>query len=277
MIVIRISGGLGNQLFQYALFRKMSESGKTVKADRRYYTESLEMRQYYLDRLGIELDHAGKADLKRYAYDFNYLNLARRKLGLMKCYYDNPTYVFKPDILKISDGYLDGYWQCPEYFDDIRNIIVGEVTFPNLPDKQNEIRKKMLDENSVAVHVRLGDYVTLSERYGNICTKEYYTRAFEYIRSRVPDAVFYGFSDEPELAQDMLDEDIIWLKSNSDENAANDLCLMASCKHNIIANSSFSWWGAYLGRYSEKIVVAPSKWVNSDTACEIWCKDWVRL
>ncbi len=95
--------------------------------------------------------------------------------------------------------------------------------------------------------------------------------------SQCDNPLYYGFSDNPDMAKKIFyDRNIIWLNLNSEEYAYNDLYLMTACKHNIIANSSFSWWGAYLGQREGKIVVAPSKWTNTNNICDIWCDDWIK-
>ncbi len=278
MLVLKFNGGLGNQMFQFALYKKLESLGRQVRADLRDFVDKSERRNFYLEKLGIRLEVADDAQLRKYAPDYNKVNLVKNKLGLMKKVIDEPTYVFKGDVLRAEDAFVDGYWQCPKYFDDLRNDIVDDVCFPALPENQEEVRNKMIAENSVTVHVRLGDYLKFSEKYGGICTKEYYLKAFDFIESRIHNPVYYGFSDDISLAKEMFsDRNIAWLDLNSEEDACNDLYLMSSCRHNIIANSSFSWWGAYLGRNEDKIVIAPSKWINSDVKCDIWCADWIKL
>lgn len=278
MVVINFAGALGNQLFQYALYKKLVSLGVDVRADLSSYSNGMEHRFFYLDKLGISLIEASERDISRVMPSRGCINAIKDKLGLCKYYTEKQTYSFDREILKIRNGYLEGYWQCPKYFDDIRLDIVNSISFPKLPDEQLETEEQICSTESVFVHVRRGDYVELSEKYGNICTKQYYEKAFSYIESKVSNPVYFGFSDDVKAANEMFpDVPVHWINYNTEETAYYDMLLMTKCKHAIIANSSFSWWGAYLGKRSDSIVVAPSKWTNtSDQECDIWCDDWYR-
>lgn len=277
MIVFRFSGGLGNQLFQYALFKKYEALGRTVKADFRSFDNQTERRELYFPKLGVNLKTATHKELSKYDPNYCFINKIRHKIGQLDSIFDNPTYMYNESVLKVDDVFVDGYWQCPKYFDDIRGDIISSIIFPKLPDEQEKIRRKMINENAVSVHVRLGDYLQFGDKYGNICTKDYYNSAFEYLEKNDTNLVYYGFSDNPEMASELVgNRNIIWMNANSEEDAYNDLNLMKACKHNIIANSSFSWWGAYLGERENKIVIAPSRWTNSNSECDIWCDGWVK-
>ncbi len=277
MVIIKFSGALGNQLFEYALYKKIAMK-TAVKADLSDFDKGLEQRKFYLEELGIKLDYATKEDLRKYSFDVPVLNGLKRRLGLIRIYNEKESYVFDEGVLDINDGYLHGYWQCPKYFDDIKEDIIRDIRFPELSENQIEIKNKMEISNSVSIHVRMGDYLKFKDKYGNICSLDYYKKAIDIIKSKVPDAVFYGFSDDINMASELLQsEDICWIRSNSEDNAYNDMNLMRSCKHNIIANSSFSWWGAYLGSNKDKIVVAPSRWTNTSDRCDIWCDGWIKI
>ncbi len=277
MVIIKFSGALGNQLFEYAFYKKISMK-TPVKADLSNFDKGLEQRKFYLEELDIKLDHSTREDLRKYSFNIPVLNGLKKRLGFINVYNEKESYVFDEEALHIEDGYLDGYWQCPKYFDDIKEDIIKDIRFPELLNEQAEIKSKMESCNSVSIHVRMGDYLKFKDKYGNICSIDYYKKAIDIIKSKVSDPVFYGFSDDIDMASELLsDEDICWIRSNSEDNAYNDMNLMSSCRHNIIANSSFSWWGAYLGTYKDKIVIAPSKWTNTSNRCYIWCDNWIRV
>ena len=132
--------------------------------------------------------------------------------------------------------------------------------------------------NSVSVHVRLGDYRHTEELYGNICTASYYRQAIQYIAMRIENPIFYVFSDEPEQAAGMLkDYQCYVIAENRGEDSYKDMYLMSRCRHHIIANSTFSWWGAWLDNRMDKIVVSPSKWNHLCKSQDICCEGWAVL
>jgi len=147
-------------------------------------------------------------------------------------------------------------------------IIRNDFTLKNKPDKlNNEISKIMQDTNSVSIHIRRGDYIAnpITFQYHGLCSMEYYKKAIQYINENINRPIFFFFSDEIDWVKDNLKipKDCYFIDHNKMENDYLDLWLMSQCKHNIIANSSFSWWGAWLNTNKEKIVIAPKKWFNN--------------
>lgn len=161
--------------------------------------------------------------------------------------------------------YFCGCWYETEYIKENKEDLIREFQFPKIIDKNNlEIAKKIQETESVSIHVRRGDYQS-SSLFGNVCTLEYYNEAIKYIKTKIKDPVFYIFSNDIEWCKKNLkiEEEhyyITW--NNKKENNFRDMQLMTLCKHNIIANSSFSWWGALLNRNSDQVVIYPEKWVN---------------
>jgi hypothetical protein len=180
--------------------------------------------------------------------------------------------------------YLDGCWQSDLYFRDIRELLLKEFTFKAAPSLENaKCLSTILAQNAVCVHVRRGDYVTSEigvTRHG-ICALDYYHAAAAYIEKRVDKPSFFVFSDDPEWVRSNLSglHPMTLVSHNVRKDDAEDLRLMINCKHFIIANSSFSWWAAWLGRSSEKIVVAPKRWYLSPAQSEqnLVPESWVRL
>ena len=185
---------------------------------------------------------------------------------------------------------LDGYWQNEDYFKDIREDILECFTFnpEGIDQKNKETAEKMMTSNSVSLHVRRGDYLTSAYQhvYSNICSVQYYKRATEYICQNIDNLFFFIFSDDiewckeniRELFGDGFDESrIAFIDYNHGDQSYLDMYLMSKCRHHIIANSTFSWWGAWLGTNEDKIVVAPDRWFANHDVTDIICDDWVRI
>ena len=191
------------------------------------------------------------------------------------------------DMEKIKSDknyYFDGYWQNPEYFEDIRSLILSEIHFPEFQNAQDlKLQKQIYNAESVAVHIRRGDYANdlKTNQYFGTCSLEYYQKAYEFILSKVPDTKFFLFSDDPDYVKTNFGFlPNATLVSDSIRSEIDELNLIHSCKNFIIANSSFSWWGAWLSQTPEKIVIAPRQWYKNPEAngrCKIVPDNWVRL
>ncbi len=285
MIIIKLNGGLGNQLFQYSLGRKLSIKNNDIFKLDLSGLEKNKDRRYSLGNFNIIENFATDKDIKKIKK-----NGFRNMIDRLKPYYKRSIikykgYDFDPNILKLAGNfYLDGYWQSEKYFKDIENILRKEITLKEpLSDKHLELTGHIKSSNSVSVHIRRGDYVTnkkFSSVY-NLLNEKYYQEAVEFIAGKINDPRFFIFSD-----------DINWAKQNlnipypkifvSGENGAKDyeeLILMSLCKHNIIANSSFSWWGAWLNQNPHKIVISPSRWFNNKDGNikDLIPENWVKL
>lgn len=278
MIIIRFQGGLGNQLFQFALYERFKELGIEVKADISDYCNGREKRSFELEKLGIKLEVASKAELHYfYANNSNiYDRIARYLWGANK-YIKEKNDIFQPEILKLKEGYLSGYWQSEKYFSDIKERIRNTICFKGVNTERISLQvDKMKAEESVSIHVRMGDYLSQESVYGNICTREYYRRAVSYILENTNNPIFYIFSDEVDKAIQMLGiNNYQLIVDNRGSESYKDMYIMSQCKHHIIANSTFSWWGAWLDDNGDKIVIAPPKWNQLCKANEICVEDWI--
>ncbi|MGH8687215.1 MAG: alpha-1,2-fucosyltransferase [Burkholderiales bacterium] len=192
---------------------------------------------------------------------------------------------FDPQILLLGDGiYLDGYWQSPKYFNEIEEVVRGEfkVRCP-LAGKNLELAEMIEDCTSVSLHVRRGDYVAdaHTSRYHGTCGPEYYERAIAVVRQRVGNPHIFIFSDDPEWAETNLRFPFptTVLRHNAVTRGEEDLRLLSLCRHHIIANSTFSWWGAWLCSNRTKVVVAPQKWFQdaSHSTIDLIPDEWVRV
>lgn len=318
MIIVRLVGGLGNQMFQYAMGRSLALRKNTeLKLDKSWLGKKFSTgtyREYMLDVRNIQENFATAEELKRVKNGDNGIAarfllwilgkefpvfkikqiknyLVARLLGKETPFYAQPVvnerfyYVFDPDILKVNkDVYLQGYWNNEKYFKDIKDTIRKEFEVKTPPTKENQaMLEKIKDCNAVSIHIRRSDYVTdpVTKKLHNTFNMDYYQKAVKIIASRVGDPHFFAFSDDIAWVKKNLKikYPITYVDYNDIPHGYEDMRLMSSCKHNIIANSSFSWWGAWLNPNPDKIVIAPLKWLNDpniDTS-DVTPKSWIRI
>ena len=299
IIIVRINGGLGNQMFHYAMGLAISVLNKTdllLDVSSLKSTEKEETkREFLLPYFNVDIKIAENKDFSRMkipnTQKTNLFSRIRRwevrfresfrPLHERK-FIAEPYFNFCPDILKIkNDCYLSGAWQSEKYFKDIESLVRESFTLKNSPTVKTEaLIEKVSGCNSVSIHIRRKDYVNIQKtnRLHGICSLEYYNQAVDLICKKVNNPIFFIFSD-----------DIDWAKANlkincplfyvSDKNTPDyeELIIMSNCKHNIIANSSFSWWGAWLNKNENKIVITPKEWfsvknINTD---DLIPKDWL--
>ena len=294
MIIVQLKGGLGNQMFQYATARRLAYiTGAFLKLDTTWFdTVSADIkRKYELSIFNIKEEFASQREIARLKeYTLNGKpNLRTRIFKLLSNH--KPTHIvekyfhFDPEVLNLKDDvYLDGYWQSEKYFHDIRALLIKEFSVKPISDDRN---KNMADtirsSESVSVHVRRGDYVSnqSTNAYHGICSIEYYYKATAIITQKVKDPHFFLFSDDPEWVRENLtfDYPATYVDINSPEKAHEDMRLLSLCKHHVIANSSFSWWGAWLSQSPDKIVVAPKKWFkdSSINTKDLLPANWITL
>lgn len=279
MIIIRFIGGLGNQMFQYALYEKYKSLGCEVYADLSAYEKS--GMEYQLDIFGIHVTQAQKKDIRRLSGNgMDLRSRIARKLGMKKSTYcvEDPEVHYEPWILDLKEAYLDGYWQTEKYFSDIRSLLLEKFVFPKSSRPENEkALERIQNTESVSIHIRRGDYLSGREfeLYGGICSLKYYEKAAAYFRSKLQSPVFFVFSDDiPWVRNHLKLENAVYADWNNGTEDFYDMYLMMNCRHNILANSSFSWWAAWLNQNLEKEVLAPSRWFNLHLAPDIICQDW---
>lgn len=271
MIIVNLKGGTGNQLFQYALGRHLAyKNNDTLKLDVGGLDRANKVGDIYrplqLDVFTIQKTVATDEEIKRLKYPFGLFSKAWRWF-IFHAFSDKNT-LFYPSVLKkTGDIYLDGYWQSPHYFDAIRGILLKELMLvqPLSPAAQ-ATAQRITSTPSVSLHVRRGDYIKnprVLKEFG-VCSKEYYSKAIEQIATSTPNATYFIFSDDIEWVKANLavGEHAVFVKDPTITDT-EELMLMSMCSHNIIANSSFSWWGAWLNQHPDKIVVAPTPWFNT--------------
>lgn len=281
MILIQQIGGLGNQLFQYALYRKLEFLGRNVKIDD--YSWNYKIKVTKLCDLNIDYRRATANEIREYEDNSTafYARVRRKLFGRRGKVYNEKSFNFDPNVLEIDDVCLVGYWQTERYFFDIRNELLQSIDLAkglNLGTK--EMLNLIKETNSVSVHIRRGDYKSpeLIDKFGNICTDKYYAKAIEYMKEKTISPTFFVFSNDVEWVKThFVGNEFIIVDINKGDKDYLDMYLMSECKHNVIANSSFSWWGAWLNKDENKIVVAPDKWINTELVKDIWCKSWTVL
>jgi len=281
MIITKIKGGLGNQLFQYATGRAVALHHKLpLKLDLTWFETHKLHNGYRLDQLAIQAHIATKNEIINFKGGNNVLFSALRKAGLVKrksYFKEKRSSIFDASVFKKDLIYLEGYWQNELYFAKIRDLLLRELS-PISPtsDVGCAYLECIKKSNSVSLHVRRGDYLKLKNI--GILDVDYYTTAVEYIRQNIENPIFYIFSDDLEWCKNSLGflEGCIYVDRTQTE--IEDLNLMAFCQHNIIANSSFSWWGAWLNQNPNKTVIAPKGWhLNDPGSSKVILSDWVKL
>ncbi|MCK4386486.1 MAG: alpha-1,2-fucosyltransferase [Candidatus Pacebacteria bacterium] len=300
MIIIKLNGGLGNQMFQYALGKNLSYIKNTsFKLDISQYQKKIDIRQYGLNNFNISENFATEEEIKKFQkhrphfsklgkiYDFLFSNPNK--------YIKEKTRNFDSKILNSNNNvYLDGFWQSEKYFStqsgsalggkNIKQILRKEFTLKNQTSKSFNILNQKISEfenNSVAIHVRHGDY-SRNPKEGERHTAlslEYYKKAIEKIDRKISNSHFFIFSDDIEWCKQHFDElnNIYFVDKNLPD--YETLIAISKCKHQIIANSSFSWWGAWLNSNPNKIVIAPAQWYNNlkINISDRLPKNWIRI
>ena len=295
MIYIQLNGGLGNQMFQYACGKSLAQKNET---ELYLYTKLLNKkkiiggntaRTFELDIFNInefDISYIKKSTI----FFKRIINAMSYKFGLDRVqsskYFVERQFSFNKNIsIIVNECFISGYWQSPLYFSQIESIIKEDFQFPTLKNSNNiDLAKKIKESNAVSIHIRRGDLLNSKAHVTHgTCSINYYNKAISYVSKKITNPVFFVFSD-----------DIAWVKlnlkfeakryyvsGNNNKNSYVDMQLMSRCKHNIIANSSFSWWGAWLNSNPGKIVISPRQWfknkiMNEQTNDLIPAK-WIRL
>jgi hypothetical protein len=286
MKIVKVSSGLGNQMFQYAFYLALKQYFTDVKIDIFYYVSYKIHNGFELKKIfDIEMDIASIYDRLKISNQGTEIpvKIIRKIFGQRKTEFKEPYAIgFFENVFSLNnDTYYDGYWQSYKYFLNIENLIRTNFKFSNIQSEQNlRYLEKISSSNSISIHIRLGDYVN-HPLFSDICTKDYYNRAINYIKKTVINPVFYIFSNDINQCINEIDipSNSYFIDWNTGSNSYLDMYLMSHCKHNIIANSSFSWWAAWLNSNMNKIVIAPTRWLNDDRIDinDIVLPDWVKL
>jgi len=300
MDIIIMSGGLGNQMFQYAFYLAL----QTHKNDVWLNDISLHKENAHN---GFELNELFGLNISFHTYYCTIIKIVRKLLIFRKTIGVNfalsvlikslklcnihiilesspggfDQQLIQPSLDKKKVNIYFGYWQSEKYFLDIQTRVLESFSFQkDLSEKSHSILNEIKENESVAIHIRRGDYLEKENHklYGNICTINYYEKALQIIQERLPNAIFYIFSDDPDWVKKSLSlEKMHMIDWNKKEDSWQDLFLMSQCKHNIIANSTFSWWGAWLNKNPDKIVISPSKFINGSNCRDRIPEKWIKI
>lgn len=304
MVAVQLSGGLGNQMFEYALYLKLKSMGKEVKIDDfTCYGEQELQRTNQLSVFGVsyerlsEQEYIGLTDSSMRPAD----RVRRKLLGRRDLSYREASCNFDPEVLEREPALLLGYFQSEKYFSDIREQVREAFRFRIkeagttgaainggsdktagivLPKEQSRLLSQIRGCEAVSVHIRRGDYLSAQNQamFGGICDEAYYERAVAEMKRRLPEAVFFFFSNDPEWVKERYrGQDCVVVEGNGEDAGFRDMFLMSRCRHHIMANSSFSWWGAWLDDNPDKIVIAPKKWFNDRECRDIYTDGMIRL
>jgi len=265
MIIVKLKGGLGNQLFQYAFGRLLSIKRNTsVKFDVLSVDKRDIHRDFKLDKFNTKIELASSEEVEENEYPFGLISkiLAWATRKILRNY--NIGYSEK--IIYSNNKYYDGYWQSYKYLEPIKKELLTEISLKESVNKKySELISRINSSNSVSIHIRRGDYVNDSKTKKAHVTfgLEYYEEAIKIIKDKIKDPVFFVFSDDISWVKENLKINYpIFFVSNPEIKDYEELIIMSTCKHNIIANSSFSFWGAWLNQNQNKTVLAPKKWSN---------------
>jgi hypothetical protein len=295
MIIVNLIGGLGNQMFQYACGYALGrESGLAVKVATDMFDEytihnRLELSRVFL----ISASVAEPRDMQNLLGGWRSQPKIRRWLGIdilkllrgQHFIVEHQSQFNKELLCQARRGlYLQGYWQSERYFKRHADVLRKEFSFKSVPTGCNaELARQIRQDVSVSLHVRRGDYASHPKTlaYHGLCEPEYYFRAIEHMRGHVPKFRLFAFSDDPQWVTRTLKPrypEMVVVDHNPGKQSHNDMQLMSLCNHHIIANSSFSWWGAWLNPDINKIVIAPRKWfANGPDNADLIPERWVRL
>lgn len=286
MIIFKTIGGLGNQMFQYAYAKALQQKGYDVKIDISAFETYKLHGGYGLDQYTIDLDIASQNEIEK----FNAVGLIskiRNKLRIKNAkVIRESNLLFDEKYLNIDDDkYIDGYFQTEKYFSNIRDVILKQFTLrEEISEYSKDIKNQISNtKTSVSLHIRRGDYLTsVNSNIHGVCDLEYYKKAIGLLNEKLGETRYFIFSDDIEWVKENLKMDNgFYIDSKEKRLPHEDIYLMSLCNHNVIANSSFSWWGAWLNQNDEKIVIAPNRWFADEkmevNAKNIICENWVRL
>ncbi len=287
--------GLGNQMFQYATARSLSmQRNSELYLDTSSYSNIAEgdtVRKFELDIYNIKASIASNELLSSVLPEETvrprYTERLRELFGGGRVWtYTEKHHGFNKNIQHTPKNvYISGWWQSPMYFESIRPILLEDFEpVASLNGANAEYIAKAQADNSISLHVRRGDYVSNSNAasHHGLAPIDYYTKAIEYFKNETASPTFFVFSDDLEWckANLPLDERAVFVSGNEGDSAYEDIRIMKNCKHAVIANSSFSWWGAWLNDNPNKIVIAPKVWLQDEEAnkkIDIIPEGWLRF
>ncbi len=276
MRLIKMTGGLGNQMFIYALYLQMKKRFSSVQIDLSDMVHYKVHHGYEMNRIFNlpKTEFCINQKLKK-VLEFLFFKtiLERKQNGSLEAYTKNYTWPFI---------YFKGFYQSEKYFSEIKDEIRQAFTFNlNIANAQSlEMMKQIdADDKAVSLHIRRGDYLQPKhwESIGCVCQLPYYQNALSELEKRIPNPSYYVFSDDIDWVKENIPlENATYINWNKGEDSWQDMMLMSHCRNHIICNSTFSWWGAWLNPREDKVVIIPEKWFNHSEAPYIYPDGWIK-
>ena len=283
MVIVKIIGGLGNQMFQYAYAKSLQLKGHTVKLDITEFESYLLHGGYQLNHYTIDIEIASTEEIRIFKNIFSKIG---KKLKIDRKSIIEKSLLFNKKYLSVNNNYIEGYFQSEFYFIEHRKIIKEQFQIKSLLSKFTEKIIKEIEklDSSCSIHIRRGDYIS-NNKAKNIhgsCSLDYYENAIKFLNEKGIDGQYFIFSDDIAWVKENLKvENAIYIDSEEKRIPHEDIYLMSLCTYNIIANSSFSWWGAWLNSNPNKIVIAPKRWfldeLKEKESMDIIPYSWVRI
>ena len=280
MKVVKVIGGLGNQMFQYAFYlqQKLYPENIPTLLDIKAFQKYKLHNGYEIENIFKNADnnYATDKDLKKLFGIYYYFGKLSNKSSK---YIKQKNFGYDNKYLEMTSGYFNGYWQSEKFFKNIENDLRSHFGFSDIDNKNRELYQQIKDKNTISIHVRRGDYIN-HPVHGGICDLDYYNKAINYCLNNINECHFVMFSNDIEWCKANLNIDnVSYVDWNNNNSSYRDMQLMSLCKNNIIANSSFSWWGAWLNENPNKTVIAPNKWFNDDSINQkdICPSKWLRI
>ena len=291
MIIVNILGGLGNQMFTYACGRRLAE---------KHHTELLLNLSsfnnykwpYALDKFNIRAQINDRINTRLFEIGGRITNRLLGRKTMVSVNGIKPVWEYKaafnPEIIDLHDKvFLDGYWASEKYFKDIADVLRNEFTLREAISRNTMLWEDKIksEEMPISLHIRRGDYLESDinrQIYAQVPVSYYYN-GIELIRKNADISALFVFSNDIDWCKETFKFDIpvYYVTGNDEFHGYEDMYLMSLCKHNIVANSTFSWWGAWLNRYKEKVVICPKKFFNiSDIwhdSTDTWPEEWIQL
>lgn len=276
-IIVTFCSGLGNQMFQYALYRIYEKQGKKARAD---------LSKFIISK------SSDSHDLFSLSTVFPNVDIIKYSPNIKKYFYENscifaepirPKKVFDEKFIRLNHGIVSGYFQSYHYPEMVKEELKKAFMFDNNAEPMlKKIIQSVKSESSVGVHFRRGDYLdrTVYDKFGNPCDETYYKNAMELVKEKLNNPRFVFFSNDIEWVKNNYEEEnAIYIESTMFKKYEDwyDMCIMSHCAHNIIANSTFSWWAAWLNQNPSKIVIAPEHWMRYEVMQDICPPEWIRI
>lgn len=278
MVVTKLMGGLGNQMFQYATARRIAyRHNAPLKLDLSWFDnrpKSDTPRKYELQPYRLPAEICTQEEL------LEAQSWAGRPKWIFwrgnRYYQQTEHYKFYPELLTAPrNSYLEGFWQSAKYFEDVASVIRKDFDLPLV-----KVSKSIIGSLAVSVHVRRGDYANdpATRRFHGLLPLDYFKKAMSLIENKMEAPKFFVFSDDPDWCRKNLRTKSLTILPPS-KTPHEDIQLMRHCRHHILSNSSFGWWGAWLNPSPDKIVVAPKQWVADPSVKpeHVVPRDWIRL